>query len=327
MDYKKYILPAIVLLTVVFLFDNFKQYTEDDEEAFHYKMVEKYLLTESSLARSKKPLLWIHSDYDTNSRWWASWGSRNSECLNQPYKFLAIKSLIDKCGQDFNVLLIDDDSFMKLIPGWNINLNKVGEPVKGKIRRLALARILKYYGGIIVPSSFVCFLSLKDIYNGGIKNTGMFVGEAEPRNGKGPPRSRPDQNIAAPTSYFMGCKKKCPLMSEYINLLEKLIATDYTAESLFLGEESKWFADKIQSQQISVIGGELLGCRDTKNNLITIEQLMGNSYIDIEPTAVGVYLPDEDILRRTKYQWFARLSARQAVESDTMAGKILMLAN
>ena len=54
---------------------------------------------------------------------------------------------------------------------------------------------------------------------------------------------------------------------------------------------------------------------------------MGNSFIDIEPTAVGVYLPDEDILRRTKYQWFARLSAKQAIESDTMAGKILMLSS
>ena len=116
-------------------------------------------------------------------------------------------------------------------------------------------------------------------------------------------------------------------MDEYINFLERIIATDYTAESLFMGEESKWFSEKIQLEQINVVGAELLGSRDTNNNLITIEQLMGNSYIDIEPTAVGVYLPDEDILRRTKYQWFARLSARQAIESDTMAGKILMLAN
>ncbi len=322
-----YILPAIVLLTVVFLSNNFKQYTEEDEDALHYKMVEKYLLNGSSLARSKKPLLWIHSDYNTNSRWWASWGSRNTECLNQPYKFLTIKSLIDKCGKDFNILLIDDESFMKLIPGWNIDLNKIGDPIKGKIRRLALARILKYYGGMIVPSSFVCFFSLKDIYKGGIKDTGMFVGEVEPRNGKGPPRTAPDQNISIPSSYFMGCKKKCLLMDEYINFLERVIATDFTAESLFLGEESKWFSEKILSEQINVVGAELLGSRDTNNNLITIEQLMGNSYIDIEPTAVGVYLPDEDILRRTKYQWFARLSARQAIESDTMAGKILMLAN
>ena len=54
---------------------------------------------------------------------------------------------------------------------------------------------------------------------------------------------------------------------------------------------------------------------------------MGNSYIDVSPNAIGVYLPDKDILRRTKYQWFARLSATQVVASDTMAGKILMLAN
>ena len=247
-----YILPVIVLLTTMFLFDNFKQYTEEDEDALHYRMVKKYLLTDSSLARSKKPLLWIHTDYNTNARWWASWGSRNSQNLNQPYKFLAIKSLIDKCGKDFNVLLIDDDSFTNLIPGWNIDLNKVGDPVKGKIRRLALARLLKHYGGLIVPSSFICFMSLKDIYQNGIRNTNMFVGEIEPRNGKGPSRTRPDQNIAVSSSYFMGCNKKCPLMDEYINFLEKLIATDYTAESLFIGEESNWFAEKIQLGKINV---------------------------------------------------------------------------
>ena len=327
MDYKKYILPTIVFLTVIFLSNNFKKYTEDEEDALHYRMVEKYLLTESSLARSKKPLLWIHTDYNTNARWWASWGSRNTECLNQPYKFLSIKSLIDKCGKDFNILLIDDDSFINLIPGWTINLNKIGNPVREKIRKLALARLIKYYGGIIVPSSFVCFVSLKDMYENGIRNKEIFVGEIEPRNGRGPPRSRPDQNIAVPNSYFMGCKKNCSLIDEYINFLERLISTDYTAESIFLGEESKWFSDKIQSEKINVIEAGLLGCRDTKNNLITLEQLMGNSYIDIEPRAVGVYLPDEDILRRTKYQWFARLSAKQAMESDTMAGKILMLSN
>jgi len=170
-------------------------------------------------------------------------------------------------------------------------------------------------------------MSIKDIYENGLRNTDMFVGEVEARNGKGPTRTRPDQNIAVPSSYFMGCKKKSSLMDEYINFLEKLIATDYTAESLFLGEESKWLAEKIHTGKMNVVGAELLGSRDIRNNLITLEQLMGNTFIDIEPTAVGVYLPDEDILRRKKYQWFARLSARQAIESDTMAGKILMLSN
>ena len=78
MDYKQYIIPTIVFFTIALIYENYKQHNEDDEEAKHYKLVEKYLLNSSTLARSKKPILWIHTDRETNSRWWASWGSRNT---------------------------------------------------------------------------------------------------------------------------------------------------------------------------------------------------------------------------------------------------------
>ena len=51
-----------------------------------------------------------------NARWWKSFGSRNTKCLNQPYQYLTIKSIVDKCGEHFNICLIDDKSFEKLIP-------------------------------------------------------------------------------------------------------------------------------------------------------------------------------------------------------------------
>tara|TARA_Y100000389_G_scaffold203183_1_gene250788 strand:+ start:1390 stop:2376 length:987 start_codon:yes stop_codon:yes gene_type:complete len=327
MDYKQYILPTIVFLTVAFIYENFKQYNDDDENAKHYKLVEKYLLNSSSLARSKKPILWIHTDRETNARWWASWGSRNTNCMNQPYLFLTIKSIIDKCGGQFNICLIDDSSFESIIPGWNVNMEKIADPIKDKMRNLAMARVLKSYGGMFVPSSFICFRSLIEVYKTGIKNTGMFVGELDLRDGKGPPRSQPYQNLACPSPYFMGCVKDSSKMSEYRDFLLKMISKDFTAESIFLGEVSEWLAYNVDKGEINVIPAEILGSRDIKNKLITIEQLMGNSYIDVSPNAIGVYLPDKDILRRTKYQWFARLSATQVVASDTMAGKILMLAN
>lgn len=327
MDYKQYIMPTIVLLTVAFLYENYKQYNEDDENAKHYKMVEKYLLNSSSLARSKKPILWIYTDREINARWWASWGSRNTECMNQPYQFLTIKSIIDKCGGNFNICLIDDSTFENIIPGWNIEIEKIADPIKNKIINLAMAKILKLYGGLIVPSSFICFRSLIKLYKAGLKKTGMFVGEIEPRDGKGPPKSQPYQDIACPSPYFMGCVKNSYKMNEYIDFLLKMISNDYTAESIFLGEIAEWLAFNIDKGEINVIPAEMLGSRDEKNKLITIEQLMGNSFINVSSAAVGVYLPDKDILRRTKYQWFARLSTTQAISSDTMAGKILMLAN
>ena len=54
--------------------------------------------------------------------------------------------------------------------------------------------------------------------------------------------------------------------------------------------------------------------------------LLGNTYIDLSDHAVGLYIPDEDILRRTAYKWFARLSVGQAISSNTTIGKYLTLA-
>ena len=46
--------------------------------------------------------------------------SRNTNNLNQPYLHLTIQSIIDHCSNDFHICLIDDDSFSKLIPEWDI---------------------------------------------------------------------------------------------------------------------------------------------------------------------------------------------------------------
>ena len=79
-----------------------------------------------------------------NSRLWSSFYSRTSHELNQPYLHLTIKSIIEKCGESFNICLIDDQSFEKIIPGWTINLDNLASPIKNHIRQLALARMLYY---------------------------------------------------------------------------------------------------------------------------------------------------------------------------------------
>jgi hypothetical protein len=38
-------------------------------------------------------------------------------------------------------------------------------------------------------------------------------------------------------------------------------------------------------------------------------------------------IPSDEILKRINYQWFARLSAKQVVESDTIIGNYLLVAN
>jgi hypothetical protein len=321
MNYVKYILTTFILVVVGILYEKYKEHNVDEEESKHYEVVRKYLLNESSLAQSNLPILWIHIDYKINARYWTSFSSRNSNYLNQPYKYLTIKSIVDKCGGSFNICLIDDDTFKNILPDWNINLDIVSEPIKDNLRKLALAKVLHTYGGMLLPSSFACFTDLISIYNAGVQNNCMFVGELLNRDGAGPE----DKEDFCPSTKMMGCAKDCPLMKEYINFMELINATDYTDESVFIGEESLWCLERVRENRMTLIPSEMLGSRDVNGKILTLEMLLGNSYIDLDDKAVGIYIPDQDILRRTAYQWFARLSAGQALSSNTMLGKYLTL--
>ena len=323
----KYIVTLLMLVALGLLYDKFKMYFVDDENAKHYNIVKQYFLNKDDPALAQpnnKPMLWIHMNNEINANHWASFGSRNTKTMNQPYKLLTIKSIIDKCGGDFNICLIDDNSFEKLVPEWEIKMDELSDPIRSNIRRLALARLLKTYGGMLVPSSMICLRSFKEIYESCVDGSGeMFVGELL-RDGT--TCSSDDPNHSHASSAFMGCKKNSSTMNEYIRHLERLNSTDYTAESAFLGEDTKWFLEQISENKLKLVEGKMLGVRHADGGVMTLEQLLGNSYVDVESDAVGIYIPENEILRRSKYQWFARLSTGQALTSDTILGKYLVLS-
>lgn len=317
MGYSKYIYPIAVSLLLSYIYSQYKGREYDSDQMRTYDKVKKYLLTESSLARSKKPLIWIHLEYEKNARWWPSFGSRNTENLNQPYQYLTIKSIIDKCGEDFNVCLIDDDTFTNIVPGWAVNLHLLAEPVKSKMRQLAIARVLHSYGGLLVPSSFLCLKNLKTAFETVCQDDKILVGEFIDRN------STSETTNFFPSAKFMGCQKNNPVMHNYIAYLETLVSTDFTAESKFLGQADRW----LQLQpKVSIIQAEQMGVKDTTGAAITLDSLMGNTFLHLHPSALGLYVPYDEIINRTAYQWFARLSAKQVLESDTMVGKYILIS-
>jgi hypothetical protein len=140
---------------------------------------------------------------------------------------------------------------------------------------------------------------------------------------------------------MIGCRKKDPLMKEYADYLEQLVAKDHTNEMEFTGETSKWWMaksaaaaggnclglDKNQvasKYRVSIIPAEELGAKTTNNRPVLIEELLGDVDIRLSPTSAGIYIPDQEILKRTKYQWFARLSPSQVLESNTLVGKYIL---
>ena len=314
----KYVFILVMILLVGSMKDKLFKYDLKTTDEKHYEIVKNYLLNDSSLARSKLPIIWVHVKNDINSRSWKNFNSRNTDTPNQPYTNITIKSIVDKCGKQFNVCLIDDESFAKIIPGWVTDMSKIASPVKDKMRELAIAQILHLYGGILLPSTFVCFKNINKVYSCGCKKDKMFVGELVNRK-----ISCNDFKVY-PTTKIMGCKKNCEKMREYINYLENNISTDYTSESHFNGDNENWIKDEVEKDNIKLIKAEQLGALDSKNEIVTIDRLLKNTYINLNENAIGLYVDDEEILKRTNYQWFARMNAEQVMSSNTFLGKVLL---
>ena len=318
---QNYIFMFMILTVAGILYDRYKLKTEKDEELEQYNMIQKFLLNDSSLARSDKPIIWIHLEFMKNSRLWSSFYSRTSYELNQPYLHLTIKSIIEKCGESFNICLIDDQSFEKIIPGWTINLDNLASPIKNHIRQLALARMLYYYGGFVLPASFVCFKNLSGLFTNALKENDAFVIETVPDN------ITTNQVDIFPSNKFIGCKKNSPIMKEYFQYLEQLNSSDFTSEVDFDGTTSKWLYEKSLQGGIHKVSGSLIGVKDKEGKAIILDNLMGENYLNLSEKCLGIYIPSEQILRRTKYEWFARMSFQQILTCNSIICKHILLSN
>lgn len=327
MKYTNLALSILLLLAVGFLYNKFQLNVEKDDKIEELNIIKKYLLNEhdyytiDQLSAIKKPIIWIHIEYDRNLRKWESFGTRASEELNQDYLYLTLRSIIDKCSDYFHVILIDDDSFDTLLEDWNVDLKKVGNVQKENIRCLALMKVLYKYGGILMEPSFILFKTLRPIYekimSGGKSCVGEFQNETV------------DSHIMnfSPSLKFIGCIKNCPKIYELGKHLEILVNSDNTYSSKLEGQVTNWLYNKSESGEINYIDGKFLGTRDSKNKNIDLASLMGSSYLDLNINAYGLYIPHKDLLKRTAYNWFIYLNTKEVLESNTNVGKYLLISN
>ena len=319
--YTNYVVTLIILMGFGALYNRYKEKFDVDDDKKQNDMIKKYLLQDDSLAIVKKPLLWIHVEHVPNARFWDSFSSRTTDNFNQPYQFLTIKSIVDKCSKSFNIVFVDDDSFSRIIPEWKHNMSILPDPIKSYFRELAMSKLLYLYGGIIVPASTICIKNLEEIYYRNTANKGMFIGEFYNR-------TITNQSGGVnffPHTRFMGCERENESMKELINYIELVISQDNSNEINLDGKLSRKCFELIKSGKVKRITTDLLGGVDANNKIISIEDLMGNTFFNLPETCSLVYIPADEILKRTSYQWFARLSTTQVIDSNTMIGKLLLL--
>jgi len=315
----RYISVIIILTVLGILYEKYKLKFMPDEELQKYDLIRKYLLNGDE-DLGGKPILWIHSTHRVNARNWDSFYSRNNTKLNQPYILSCLESIVKKCGDSFNICLIDDSSFSKLLPNWDIQVRKLANPIRSHIRTLAMAKLLHSYGGMQIPDSSIVLKDLKPLYNRCLSDKCCFVGETLSRN------VTATYSSTFPNTQIIGCKKNSPVIEEYISKLELLNSRDYTNEMDFLGDMGRELYQYIISGKMNKIDGCTFGAKDNNNDDVTIDRLLGNTFIDFSPKLCAIYLPSQEILTRTKFGWFARLSQDQLRTCDTVASKWMIIA-
>lgn len=319
LKYSQYAILLLILLVLAFFYRRFEDKRLREENMDNDKTIQKYLLDDETLAKSKKPILWIHVPYEYNARHWLSWGSRSSYDLNQPYLYLTVRTIIRKCDDSFTICFIDDKSFSRLIPNWNIDMSKLSNPILENMRNLGLMKLLYIYGGMICPISFVCIKDLIGLYEIGTRGDKMFVCENVNNN------ITSTTNDFYPNIGFCGAKKENETVNKLIDFIQRTNSTDYTAQSAFLGDFDRWINKRVLSKEINMIPGTLVSTKTVTNEPILIDDLMSNNYLNLYPQTYGIWVPADQILKRNKFEWFARMDEKQVLKANTIISNYILV--
>ncbi len=288
-------LGAIAVILVVSAYRN----KFGDANSKTDELIREYLLNESPLYGMNKPKLWIHTEYGINAREWRT-GERNTSKLNQPYIHLLIKTVIQKCGDDFNVCLIDDASFAKLLPNDPKFLKndpkflKNDQPLSKTQREYAFMQLLYVYGGIVMPNTFICLKSLVPLL--ATDNVPKF-----------------DIDLSV-----MSANKACPKLRE---ISENWLNHD-SHYNLFNNKKQKLLAN----HGVEFINPKLLGKADRKGAPILLDDLMAENYIQLSDDAFGILIDGDEVLQRSKYKWLAYMSADELMQTQLVIVKYIKSA-
>jgi|TARA_B110000114_G_scaffold185782_1_gene234838 hypothetical protein len=318
--YIPYVLFGFVVISLSSYFGNkIKSHYSDMDQKDEYDLVKKYMLDDSALYGDNRPKLWVHTKYEMNSRQWKNFHSRNTMNLNQPYLYVTIQSIINHCGDDFHVCLIDDETFPRLISGWEIDLSVTPEPMNSQYREIGMMQLIYLYGGLTVPNSFVCSKSLIDIYQDSIKEDHPIIFE-----------KRKTSFMATNTPFVPNPKMICAKKGDTViqNLIyfmnSKQDKGHFTLELEFLGEMEKWCHDRVCNNEMSLIDGTKCGVKTKIGKPILLENLMSDGFLDVDNNDMyGIVIPADELLSRPNYQWFAILPYQDVLNAKTILSKYM----
>jgi len=289
-----------------------------------YELLRDYVLNEGADPHLRnKPKLWIHTSYEKNARQWKAFYSRDTSNLNEPYIHLTVRSILNHCGNDFQICLIDDTTFSRLLPNWEYgDLTEIVEPRKTHVRKLGMALLLYSWGGMTLPNSFICQRNLISLFTNLTQQNTAFVCESRNKS----VCVTAAHNLFLKNGDIIGCKKHHPVLQEYIEFLYQkyqLKSPTYHSYIDCSASEHLWWENQITQGNAVTLCATLLGTRSPHGKPIGIEDMMEENHLDLSPDFYGIWIPHDEILKRPKYQWFAVLPMDDVLKSNSILVKYL----
>ena len=303
---KEYIYIGIITLFILYTIHIYLNNQMKEETKTTLFDIDSYFYSDSYIKESKKRKIWIHIPFEKNSRKWSNFGSRTSTDLNLAYMTLCIKSIIDTCGDSYDIIIFDDTNIPQLIDT-EIDLLKLSGALKEKYRELCLLQVIYDYGGILVPPSLYLKKSLKSIDKTDI----WYVAELCNQD-----------NVSYANTHtstlFTGSNIKNAELNEYIKHYSEQIKNDFGEHSLHYN------INYMKNHNINYIDGKIIGVKDRFDKPILLEDLMENKIILLDKNNVGLFIPHSQLIKRRKYNWYCSLSPEETLKSHTFISRYML---
>jgi hypothetical protein len=122
----------------------------------------------------------------------------------------------------------------------------------------------------------------------------------------------------------MGSPKKNTQLEEIIDHLVKDCSKGHiTHEKEFVSAKNNFLRNLIHNEKINLIDGHIIGIKSYMGEPILLDDLMEDKFLDISDGCCGIYIPRDELLERTKHQWFAYLSKQEIMKANIAIVKYL----
>ena len=201
----------------------------------------------------------------------------------------------------------------------------MAEPMKTHFRELGMLMLPYYYGGLVIPNSFICLRRLLPFYEKYTAQNKFFV--TENVNKINDLVRQTDNYMFVPDIYICGAEKNNQELFDIISTVQnKLKSGHFSSEGEFKGYISTSLMSLSKIGKVNLVDGKEVAVKDNKKNPILLDDLMEEKLLDVGKYIYGIHIPSDELLKRTKYNWFSVMSQDEILNSRVALTKYLKIS-